>query len=120
MPSVGAHFEDAALARLARHGLALVARNWRCRHGELDLVMREKNGDVVFVEVRFRGDTAYGDGVESVAAAKRGRLVKAARAFLAAHPALSRAPCRFDIAAFSGTTQDPAFEWHKNAFDAGS
>jgi putative endonuclease len=120
MKAVGAVYEDAALAELTRRGLALVARNWRCRHGEIDLVMRERQGAVVFVEVRFRSDGAHGDGVESVASAKRGRLVKTAREFLAAHPALARAPCRFDIAAFSGGPDNPAFEWQQNAFDAGS
>jgi putative endonuclease len=120
MKAIGAVWEDAALAELTRRGLALVARNWHCRHGEIDLVMRQKNGDVVFVEVRFRGDDAHGGGAESVAAAKRGKLVKAAREFLAAHPALARAPCRFDIVAFSGGPHNPAFEWLQNAFDAGS
>jgi putative endonuclease len=120
MKAIGAVWEDAALAELVRRGLTLIVRNWHCRHGELDLVMRDRDGGVVFVEVRFRGDGMHGDGVESVAAAKRGKLVKTAREFLAAHPAFARAPCRFDIVAFSGGPHNPTFEWLQNAFDAGS
>lgn len=117
MKAVGAAWEDAALAELVRAGLVLVARNWHCRHGELDLVMRDRDGGVVFVEVRFRGKSAHGDGVESVGPGKRTKLVQAAQLFLAAHPALARLPCRFDVVAFS-RDGDNRMEWRKNAFDA--
>ncbi len=76
----GARYEDLADAYLQRAGLAPLARNFNCRHGELDLVMRD--GDVVvFVEVRYRRKGAtghFGDGIDSVGASKRARLVRAA------------------------------------------
>ena len=71
--------EDLALQFLEKNGMALLARNYRCRGGELDLVMRD-GGVLVFVEVRLRGRIA--DAAESITAAKRRRLTTAARRFL--------------------------------------
>src|SRR6185312_9212809 len=94
----GARYEAVALAHLERAGLAIVARNFTCRYGEIDLVMRERDV-VVFVEVRYRSASRFGDGVDSVGAAKRAKLVRAASAFLAEHPRLAGAACRFDVLA---------------------
>lgn len=113
----GAHYERAALAHLQRAGLVLVAQNYHCRFGELDLVMRE-NDTVVFVEVRYRRSRGYGGGVDSVDASKRAKLVRAAVAFLADHPRLADATCRFDVLAIGGTPDAPAFDWRRNAFEA--
>ena len=113
----GAHYESAALAHLTRAGLALVARNYHCRFGEIDLVMRERDV-VVFVEVRYRRSRGYGGGVDSVDASKRAKLVRAATAFLADHPRLADATCRFDVLAIGGTPDAPAFDWRRNAFEA--
>jgi putative endonuclease len=111
----GSHFEDLALAHLERAGLALIARNATYRHGEIDLVMND--GDtVVFVEVRYRTPSGFGDGLDSVGTHKRAKLVRAAESFLAAHPRLARRPCRFDVIALSGNGSDA--EWCRNAFDA--
>jgi|SRR5690349_5734913 putative endonuclease len=110
----GARYEDVALAHLERAGLALIARNYHCRYGEIDLVMRDRD-IVVFVEVRYRSASRFGDGVDSVGAAKRAKLVRAAGAFLAAHPRLAGAACRFDVLAIddAGT-----IDWRQNAFEA--
>ena len=113
----GARYEDVALAHLERAGLALVARNYSCRYGEIDLVMRERDV-LVFVEVRFRRVGRFGDGVDSVGAGKRARLVRAARAFLAEHPRFAQAACRFDVLAIADDAQAPP-DWRRNAFDAG-
>jgi putative endonuclease len=113
----GARYEDIALAHLERAGLALIARNYHCRYGELDLVMRERDV-VVFVEVRYRSASAFGDGVDSVGAAKRAKLVRAAGAFLADHPRLAGAACRFDVLAIGGATDAPSIDWLRNAFEA--
>lgn len=114
---IGARWEDAALAYLAAAGLKLVERNFSCRYGEIDLVMRD-GGDVVFVEVRFRDSARHGSGTLSVGAAKQAKLVRAAAIWLQAHPAHAGAPCRFDVVGCSGTPQAPAFEWTRAAFDA--
>ena len=113
----GARYEDIALAHLERAGLALIARNYHCRYGELDLVMRERDV-VVFVEVRYRGASRFGDGVDSVGAAKRAKLVRAASAFLAEHPRLAGAACRFDVLAIGGGENAPSMDWRRNAFEA--
>jgi putative endonuclease len=115
--SRGALFEDLALAHVQAAGLVLVERNFLCRHGEIDLVMRE--GEVVvFVEVRYRRGGGFGDGIDSVGAGKRARLVRAASAWLAAHPRMASHPCRFDVLAIGGDAGAPAVDWRRNAFDA--
>ena len=113
----GARYESLALAHLERAGLALIERNFNCRYGEIDLVMRERDV-VVFVEVRFRRASRFGDGVDSIGAAKRAKLVRAAGAFLAEHPRLAGAACRFDVLAIAGDADAPSIDWRPNAFEA--
>jgi putative endonuclease len=111
----GAHYERIALAHLERAGLKLLARNFACRYGEIDLVMRD--GDVVvFVEVRHRRPGRFGDGIDSIGAAKRAKLVRAAGVYLSAHPHLADRACRFDAIAIADDAQAP--DWRRNAFDA--
>jgi putative endonuclease len=102
--------EDAALNYLEREGLALVTRNFRCKGGEIDLVMQE-NGTLVFIEVRKRADARHGGAAASVTAAKQRRLITAAHIYLQRYkmpPA-----CRFDVVAIDGD----ALNWIKNAID---
>jgi putative endonuclease len=115
--SAGARYEDIALDHLECAGLELIARNYRCRYGEIDLVMRERD-TVVFVEVRFRRSGRFGDGIDSVNAGKRAKLVRAASAFLAEHPRLADAACRFDVLAISDDARSPLPDWRRNAFEA--
>jgi putative endonuclease len=119
--SAGARYEDVALAHLQQAGLVLLARNYSCRYGELDLVMSDRDV-VVFAEVRYRRGAAarggFGDGVDSISAAKRGKLVRAAQVFLAERPALSRRACRFDVLAIADGDARPSIDWRRNAFDA--
>lgn len=106
----GAQAEERARAHLEHAGLKLLARNYRCPRGELDLVMAD--GDtLVFVEVRFRRSTAFGSAAESVDARKRARLIAAAEHYLLAHPA--DRPCRFDVVAADGNA---SVEWLRDAF----
>ncbi|HEY0180292.1 MAG TPA: YraN family protein [Dokdonella sp.] len=115
----GARFEDLALAHLEHAGLALIERNYACRFGELDLVMRDRDV-VVFVEVRYRRASAhFGDGVDSVGPAKRAKLARAAAAFLAARPRLAQCACRFDVVAIGGRLDAPSIDWRRGAFEAG-
>ena len=107
--------EDAALAHLLAAGLTLVARNYRTPGrggGEIDLVMREAGGTLVFVEVRARAGTTHGGAAASVGGVKQRRIVLAARHYLMRH----RSPpaCRFDVVAIDGNH----IEWLKAAFDA--
>ena len=115
--SVGILWENAALAHLQRAGLQPLTRNFNCRYGEIDLIMRDAD-DLVFVEVRYRGSAARGDGVASVGASKRAKLVRTAQMYLQAHPVLAAQPCRFDVIGCSGTPQRPVIDWMRAAFDA--
>lgn len=109
----GADAETRALRHLEQAGLKLLARNWRCKGGELDLVMRD--GDTLaIVEVRSRTRSGYGSALESVDARKRGHLVHAAQLFLAAHGEHAQREVRFDVVAFDGDQ----LHWLKAAFDA--
>ena len=91
--------EALAERHLRAHGLAIVERNVHSRHGELDIVAREGT-TVVFVEVRLRRPGAFGGAADSITAAKRARLIAAAREYLARLP---RTPaCRFDVVLLDG------------------
>lgn len=110
---VGAAFETHALVFLQRQRLRLVARNVVCRGGEIDLVMRERDGVLVFVEVRARAQRRYGGAAASIGWRKRQRLVRAARHYLATR--VSAVPaCRFDVVAFEGGR----LVWLRDAFRA--
>ena len=108
---LGQSAESRAEAFLQAHGLRLVARNWRCRFGEIDLVMRD-GATLVFIEVRLRSRSDFGGAAASVTPAKQKKLLAAARQYLAELKPLP--PCRFDVVALSG---DAAPEWIRNAFD---
>lgn len=112
----GRRAEDQALAHLRAQGLTLLARNFRCRGGELDLVMQD-GAILVFVEVRLRRSNAFGDGAATVTRAKQLKLLHAARAFLAGTRIDARTAepvCRFDVVSVS--TPNYALHWIKDAF----
>src|SRR6185503_1827127 len=89
----GARAEDLCAELMRAAGLTLVERNWRCRLGEIDLIA-EEDGTLVFAEVRMRSPGHFGGAAESVTAAKRARLIAAARLYLTRRP---QAGCRFDV-----------------------
>ncbi len=117
--ALGDRAEARALDHLSAAGLVLVQRNYRvargprARRGEVDLVMRDGDGTLVFVEVRVRRDDRFGGAAASIGAAKRQSLVFAASHFL--RRLASVPPCRFDVVAVDGER----IEWLKAAFDAG-
>jgi putative endonuclease len=109
--------EDRTLAFLQRAGLTLVARNFKTPGrggGEIDLIMRDRDATLVFVEVRLRASDQYGGAAASVGWAKRRRLVWAARHFLARFEHLPA--CRFDVLTWDGDAREPV--WLQAAFDA--
>jgi putative endonuclease len=91
--------EDRALAHLNAQGLTLVERNFLCKAGEIDLVMRD-GAWLVFVEVRRRAGSRFGGAVFSVTPAKQQRLLRAAQLYLLRYRTLP--PCRFDLIAIDG------------------
>ena len=106
----GGAAEEAAANFLSRKGLEIVARNYRTRMGEIDLVARDGT-TLVFVEVRMRSGDAFGGALASVDARKQRRLVAAARQFLSRLG--SEPPCRFDVV----TVQGGAPQWLRAAFE---
>lgn len=115
----GDEAEGRALAWLQARGLVLVQRNYRVargprsRGGEIDLVMRERDGTLVFVEVRARAGLSHGGAAASVGPAKQRSLLLAAQHFLQRYA--NPPPCRFDVLAVDGDQLD----WLPAAFDAG-
>jgi putative endonuclease len=100
---------------LERQGLVIIARNYRCRVGELDLVLRD-GPTLVVAEIRYRSDNAFGTPAETVDGRKQMKLIACARRFLQVHPALARAPLRFDVVALAGG--GTRIEWIRDAFRA--
>jgi putative endonuclease len=111
----GGRFEQLALGWLQAQGLRLIYRNYRCKCGEIDLVMREHDV-LVFVEVRFRGLHSQVPACETVDARKQQKLVRTARHFLLHNAALALHPCRFDVLGISDEHGRPHYDWIRNAF----
>jgi putative endonuclease len=110
MNLAGARAEDLCAELLRAAGMRLLARNWRCRLGEIDLIA-EDDGTVEFAEVRSRASDGFGGAAESITAAKRGRLLAAARLYLAGRP---QAHCRFDVFLVEGELRQ--VRWIRDAF----
>ena len=106
----GADAEERAARHLQAQGLKLLARNWRCRCGEIDLIMRD-GAALVFVEVRARGRGDYGGAAESITAAKQARLRRTAEAYLT--QCRHRGACRFDAVLIDAER----LTWLRGAFD---
>jgi len=117
--AIGDDAESLALAYLQRQGLVLVQRNYRvaggphARGAEVDLILRERDGTLVFVEVRSRAGANHGGALASVGGTKQRRIVRAAQHYLLRLPVLP--PCRFDVVALDAGQ----ISWVKAAFDAG-
>lgn len=111
----GGRFEDLALDWLQARGLRLIRRNYRCKLGEIDLVMSERE-ILVFVEVRFRGLNSQVAACETVDFRKQRKLLRTARHFLLCNAALATCPCRFDVLGISDAQGRPQYEWIRNAF----
>ena len=108
--TLGREAEDRAESMLSRAGLRTVIRNYRCRRGEIDLVMRDGE-HLVFVEVRYRRNRGFGSAAASVDAGKQRRLILAAQHYLLANR--WQGPCRFDVVTFD---PDRGEHWIRDAF----
>lgn len=108
----GRQWEDVALAYLGRHGLVLVEANFRCKPGEIDLILRD-GATLVFVEVRQRAADAQVSAAASIGPAKIRRIIRAAQVYLQRFDRLP--PCRIDVVAIDGED----IEWIRNAIEAG-
>lgn len=109
--------ENAALVYLRDRGLKLVARNYRCKVGEIDLAMLD-GATLALIEVRYRADASFGGAAASVIWRKQHRIVHAAHHLLQTHADLRRYPVRFDVVAVSPGPNGLQVEWIKAAFAA--
>ncbi|MEZ5626650.1 MAG: YraN family protein [Rhodocyclaceae bacterium] len=114
--SRGAAAEQLAEAHLAAAGLHTLARNFRCRGGEIDLVCRD-GATLVFVEVRLRGRSDFGGAAESITPRKQARIILAARHWLSQAGRLADAPCRFDVVLLDALDAG-GIDWIRGAFDS--
>ena len=112
----GKRGEDLACSELERLGYEIVARRYRVRSGELDIVARD-GPTLVFVEVKARADREFGDAAEAVTPMKQRKLIGLAEEYLMRHH-LQDCPCRFDVVAIHLDAVAPAIEVIQNAFDA--
>jgi len=110
--TIGASAERSAEISLKQHGLTLVARNFRCKFGEIDLIMRD-NKYLVFIEVRYRAKSMQGSGLESITRTKQLRLTRTALFYLQQNQLMDKIPCRFDAI---GMDKQGNSSWIKNAF----
>ncbi|MDP9142561.1 MAG: YraN family protein [Pseudomonadota bacterium] len=110
----GAEAEAAAERLLSAQGLRTLARNYRCRGGELDLVMLDGK-TLVVVEVRARGSSRFASAAESIDRRKQARVILATQLFLASEPKYAAHALRFDVVLFDGAGPG---EWIRSAFDA--
>jgi putative endonuclease len=109
----GERAEQIAALYLQRKGLALIQSRYRCRWGEIDLVLRDR-GTIVFTEVRLRHSRTFGGAAYSVDRRKQSRIIAAARHYLAGKP---ENPCRFDVVLLE-RLDPPRIEWIRDAFSA--
>ena len=120
--AVGDAAEHLALAQLLSAGLTLLETNYRTPGrggGEIDLIMKDTDGTLVFIEVRQRASQSHGGAGASISVVKQKRIVFAARHYLMRYKTLP--PCRFDVVLIHGgpgAGNAPAIEWLRSAFDA--
>jgi putative endonuclease len=116
MSRPGASGEDLACRHLEARGYRILARNYRCRAGEVDVVARH-DATTVFVEVKERRGASHGQGFESVTLVKRQRIVRAARQY-ATQSGLLESPLRFDVISIDWREGEPQVRHDEGAFDA--
>ena len=112
----GSQAEQAALDYLLKQGLQLVTTNYRCKFGEIDIIMRDKE-KLIFVEVRQKNKTRFGKAINTITPRKQQNIRLAARCYLHQHRITNKFPCRFDVVAIDGSWLNrDNFTWIKQAF----
>ena len=113
--AIGKLAEQYACEFLSRQGLQLLTQNYRCNLGEIDLIMQDDQ-EIVFVEVRLRNNTLYGDAVDSVDFKKQQKIIRTAAHYLQSTKLLDKVNCRFDIIGLSYASTNAAVDWVQDAF----
>ncbi len=110
----GAQAEQTAARYLQQQGLQLVQANYRCRFGEIDLILRE-GATLVFAEVRLRSRNEFGGAAASIDERKQAKLTRTAQHYLTELPRIP--PCRFDALLLTAPQDAAGIEWIRNAFE---
>lgn len=119
--AIGANAEAQAEAFLHEQGLVTRTKNYRCKLGEIDLIMLQKTGlgtTFVFVEVRLRTNKRFAPAVETVDYRKQQKIIRTATRFLQEQRLFDKVACRFDVVALDQTGTTPPIQWIQNAFGA--
>jgi len=116
--AAGKRWERIAESFLRARGLTTVERNFHCRLGEIDLIMED--GDcLVFTEIRYRRNSHYGSGAESVTWAKQRRIIRTAQRYLQYHGHRALQTCRFDVVSMGQEKGKLRVTWIRDAFTVG-
>jgi putative endonuclease len=105
--------ERDARRRLQKAGMRIIACNYQCRCGEIDLIAQSPS-ELVFVEVRYRSRSSFGGAAESISRSKQQKIIRSAANFLMRHPEFETLPCRFDVLIYENRREP---EWIVAAFD---
>lgn len=109
----GSLAETQAEQFLQQQGLLLLHKNFRCKTGEIDLIMRDQH-TLVFIEVRLRSNRQFSSAAESVTWQKQQKIIRTAQVYLLKHNLLDKVRCRFDVITFDRPQGHP--QWIKDAF----
>jgi len=113
----GKQAENTACEYLIENGLKLIEKNYKCRGGEIDLVMQHENS-IVFVEVRYRHNNRFGSGAESVIKRKQDKIILTALHYLQSHKKTAGSASRFDVVSIQAGSGINDIQWIQNAFQA--
>ncbi|MDO8345321.1 MAG: YraN family protein [Cellvibrio sp.] len=119
--NIGAQAEAQAEAFLHQQGLVTRTKNYRCKLGEIDLIMLQKTARgtcFVFVEVRLRTNKRFAPAIETVDYRKQQKIIRTATRFLQEQRLFDKVACRFDVIALDQTGTAPPIQWIQNAFGA--
>lgn len=114
MNSLGIQAENLAAQLLIDHGHVIIERNYRSRHGEIDIISYDNT--LVFSEVKQRSSRRYGGGLAAVTVAKQRKIIATARLYLQQNPKYGVCHCRFDVIAIDTTIPESSVTWIKGAF----
>ena len=113
--TLGKKAEEAACQYLQKADLALIEKNFTCRYGEIDLIMKDEE-IYVFTEIRLRNSQDFTNSLESITKAKQARIIKAATIYLLEKNLWNKTRCRFDVVGMIQKNNEFQFDWIKNAF----
>lgn len=111
---VGQQKEQQAAAWLQKNAINVIAQNFRCKGGEIDLIGLDADHTLIFFEVKYRRNSSFGSASEFVTPQKQQRLVHCAQTYLQKHPKYQAYSMRFDVLSFEASQTQP--EWLKDAF----